>query len=54
VDPPPRAAAVSEVVAGVARKGDRLILMLDRDRLCEGSVDLSLPLSAGETIAAGR
>lgn len=39
VDPPASATAVCRV----ARSGDRLILVLDPQRLCEGSADLGLP-----------
>jgi purine-binding chemotaxis protein CheW len=42
VDPPSHATAVSTAVSGVAREGDRLIFVLDRDRICDGAVDLSL------------
>ena len=30
-------------VRGVAREGDRIILVLDSERLCEGSAHLRLP-----------
>jgi purine-binding chemotaxis protein CheW len=33
--------AAASVVSGVVREGDRLITVLDLDRLCDGSVDLS-------------
>jgi purine-binding chemotaxis protein CheW len=41
--------AASTAVSGVARAGDRLILVLDWGRLCEGSADLRLPSDVGRT-----
>lgn len=49
----PAPVTASSAVAGVAREGDRLILVLDRERLCAGSVDHHLP-GMEETCDAGR
>jgi purine-binding chemotaxis protein CheW len=49
VDPPGRVTASAPAVAGVARQGDRLILVLDGERLCDGSVDLRLSFAVEET-----
>jgi purine-binding chemotaxis protein CheW len=49
----PAPVTASSAVAGVAREGDRLILVLDRERLCAGSVDHHLPGMEG-TRDAGR
>jgi hypothetical protein len=49
VDAPGLASGVSSAVSGVARDGDRLILVLDRDRLCDGAADLGLPIDSAVT-----
>jgi purine-binding chemotaxis protein CheW len=54
VDAPDRAIPVSPAVCGVAREGDRLILVLDRERLCAGSIGLRLPFDAEDTSEAGH
>jgi purine-binding chemotaxis protein CheW len=56
VDSPDRvtAAAPASALSGVARRGDRLILVLDPQRLLEGSVDLRLPLDVQEAHEAHR
>ena len=43
VEPPDRLTASAAAVRGVAREGDRIILVLDSERLCEGSAHLRLP-----------
>lgn len=43
VEPPSGVTSTALGVSGVAREGDRLILMLDEEQLCEGSIDLRLP-----------
>ena len=40
---PDQVTAAARALAGVARHGDRLILLLDPERICEGSTDLRLP-----------
>jgi hypothetical protein len=49
VDGPGLASDVSTSVSGIARDGDRLILVLDRDRLCDGSADLGLSIHTAAT-----
>jgi len=46
VDAPGLASGVSSAVSGVARDGDRLILVLDPYRLCDGAADLGLPIDS--------
>src|SRR5579859_4058001 len=46
VDAPGLASGVSSAVSGVARDGDRLILVLDPYRLCDGAADLGLPIES--------
>jgi purine-binding chemotaxis protein CheW len=48
-----RVASTALGVSGVARQGKRLILVLDREHLCDGSVDLR-PLFDVETSEAAR
>jgi purine-binding chemotaxis protein CheW len=50
VDAPVRVppAAPGSAVSGVARRGDRLLLLLEPGHLCESSVDLRLPLHVEE------
>jgi purine-binding chemotaxis protein CheW len=54
LDPPGKATAGAAAVSGVVSEGDRLILVLDRDRLLEGSVDLRLPFDLEQTREAER
>lgn len=49
VEPRDRVASAAPGVAGVARQGDRLILVLDREQLCDGSLALPLPFDVVET-----
>lgn len=48
VEPPGRVASTAPGVSGVAREGDRLILVLDQEHLCQGTADLRLPFDVGE------
>ncbi len=52
VEPPSRLSA--PVVSGVAREDDRLIVVLDPDRLCEGYAHLRLPIDGDQTREADR
>jgi purine-binding chemotaxis protein CheW len=54
LDPPGKATAGAAAVSGVVSEDDRLILVLDRDRLLEGSVDLRLPFDLEQTREAER
>lgn len=46
VEPPDRSAGSTRVVSSLARLGDRLVLVLDTEALCEGSGDLGPTLDA--------
>jgi len=49
VEPPDRLRIPTPAVFGVGREGDRIILVLDSERLCEGSAYLQLPNDGDET-----